>query len=221
MLQNIHSILIGVTKKGTRRKRSSALAYGLSLAREAGAHVTVQAASLKLVLTHAFVSNIAEDLVAAENRRLDALAHAAADAVAAGRGDLGPRLHHRSAAAGLSGSGQELRRPGRAPRPDGTGRRAGCPGRRPWADRGGADGQRAPLIVVPPGREAFAGTRIVVAWDGSAKAARALNDALPFLREAEQVELVSVTGEKDLENTVSWCRHRPASHPPWRQGRAS
>jgi hypothetical protein len=35
---------------------------------------------LKLVLTHAFISNIAEDLVAAENRRLDALAHAAADA---------------------------------------------------------------------------------------------------------------------------------------------
>jgi hypothetical protein len=35
---------------------------------------------LKLVLTHAFISNIAEELVAAENRRLDSLAHAAADA---------------------------------------------------------------------------------------------------------------------------------------------
>jgi nucleotide-binding universal stress UspA family protein len=60
-----------------------------------------------------------------------------------------------------------------------------------------------PLIIVPPDREAFAGTRIMVAWDGSAKAARALNDALPFLREAELVDLITVTGEKDLKNIVS------------------
>ncbi|WP_308494372.1 universal stress protein [Microvirga aerophila] len=43
---------------------------------------------------------------------------------------------------------------------------------------------------------------MLVAWDGSAKAARALNDALPFLREASHVELVSVTGENDLGHTV-------------------
>lgn len=60
-----------------------------------------------------------------------------------------------------------------------------------------------PLIVVPEGRDSFAGERILVAWDGSAKAARGLNDALPFLREATHVELVSVTGEKDLELAVS------------------
>src|SRR5215218_10097230 len=79
MLRNIHSILIGLTEEGDAEERSSALAYGLSLAREAGAHVTVQAASLKLVLTHAFVSSVAEGLVATENRRLDALANAVAD----------------------------------------------------------------------------------------------------------------------------------------------
>ena len=69
-----------MTEEGDAEERPSALAYGLSLAKEAGAHVTVQAASLKLTLTHNFISNIAEDLVAAENRRLDALAHTAADA---------------------------------------------------------------------------------------------------------------------------------------------
>ena len=56
MLQNIHSILIGITEEGDPEERSSALAYGLSLAREASAHVTVQAASLKLTLTHAFIT---------------------------------------------------------------------------------------------------------------------------------------------------------------------
>ena len=42
-----------------------------------------------------------------------------------------------------------------------------------------------------------------MAWDGSAKAARALNDALPLLREAYHVELVSVAGEKDLGRAIS------------------
>ena len=46
MLHNIRSILIGVTEEGEADGRESALAYGLSLARDAGAHVTVQAASL-------------------------------------------------------------------------------------------------------------------------------------------------------------------------------
>ena len=66
-----------------------------------------------------------------------------------------------------------------------------------------------PLIVVPAGQETFAGGRMLVAWDGSAKAARALNDALPLLREASHVELVSVTGEKDLGHTVSGAELAP------------
>ena len=102
MLQNVHSILIGVTEEGDAEERSSALAYGLSLAGEAGAHVTVQAASLKLVLTHAFISSIAEELVAAENRRLDALGERRRGRVPAGRGSIRPRLHHPGAATCLS-----------------------------------------------------------------------------------------------------------------------
>ena len=89
MLENIKSVLIGLTEEGDVQEATSALGYGLSLARQASAHVTVQAASLKLILTHAFVSNVAAGLVAAENRRLHALAAAVAenarsDAAAAG-----------------------------------------------------------------------------------------------------------------------------------------
>ncbi len=50
-----------------------------------------------------------------------------------------------------------------------------------------------PLIVVPPGCGTVATRRILVAWDGSAQAARALHDALPFLVQAERVEIVVVT----------------------------
>jgi nucleotide-binding universal stress UspA family protein len=209
MLQNIRSILIGITEEGEAGERSSALAYGLSLARQANAHVTVQAASLKLTLTHAFVSAFAEGLVAAENRRLDALARAAADSsqrAAAASGVACTTQAPQLAYPALIRSFSSLARAHDLTVLDAE----------PIAlavDRGLIEAvlmdSGRPLIVVPQGREAFAGGRIVVAWDGSAKAARALNDALPFLRAATQVELVSVTGEKDLEHTVPGAEIAP------------
>jgi nucleotide-binding universal stress UspA family protein len=62
---------------------------------------------------------------------------------------------------------------------------------------------RRPLTMVPQGLEHFRSRRIIVAWDGSAKAARAVGDALPFLRAAEAVDVISVAGEKELPNTVT------------------
>jgi nucleotide-binding universal stress UspA family protein len=56
---------------------------------------------------------------------------------------------------------------------------------------------------VPAGREIFSSQRIIVAWDGSAKAARAAADALPFLRAAEAVEIVSITGEKKISDALA------------------
>jgi hypothetical protein len=80
MVSNIKSVLVGITRESCEEnERFSALPYALSLAQLAGAHLTVQAASLKLVLTHAFVSDFAAGLVVEENQRLLALADAAAD----------------------------------------------------------------------------------------------------------------------------------------------
>lgn len=70
-----------------------------------------------------------------------------------------------------------------------------------------------PLIVVPPGRGTFAARRVLIGWDGSAKAARAVNDALPLLRSSESVELVSVVGEKDLAQSVAGAEFVP--HLAW------
>ena len=46
-------------------------------------------------------------------------------------------------------------------------------------------------------------TVVVVAWDGSRVAARAIFDALPFLKFAQTVRLVEMTGEKPLEGASS------------------
>ncbi|WP_414474641.1 universal stress protein [Microvirga sp. M2] len=209
MLENIRSILIGMTEEGDAEERSSVLAYGLSLARQADAHVTVQAASLKLTVPYSFVRNFAEGLVAAENRRLDALARAVADAsqrAAAASGVACTTQAPQLAYPDLIKSFTSLARAHDLSILDAE----------PIAlavDRGLIEAMLMdsgrPLIVVPQGWETFKGDKIVVAWDGSAKAVRALNDALPFLRAATQVELVSVTGEKDLAHTVPGAEIAP------------
>ena len=44
---------------------------------------------------------------------------------------------------------------------------------------------------------------VVVAWDGSRVAARAISDALPFLGYAQTVRVVEITGDKPLEGSSS------------------
>jgi nucleotide-binding universal stress UspA family protein len=202
MLSNLKNILVGVTHEINDDNVFSALPYSLSLAGTAGAHMTVQAASLKLILTSPFVTTYAAGLVAAENRRLLALAEAAAE-----------QGRQEAQAAGLSCTveANELTYSellatftGQARVHDLTILDA-----EPVAvalDRGLIEavltGSGRPLIVVPKGQDQFKSRRVVIAWDGSANAARAVNDALPFLRAAEAVDVVSVIGEKDLSRTV-------------------
>jgi len=55
-----------------------------------------------------------------------------------------------------------------------------------------------PVLVIPRAGGNAEPRRIAVAWDGSARSARAVADALPFLKQAGAVFVVTVTGEKDL-----------------------
>lgn len=61
-----------------------------------------------------------------------------------------------------------------------------------------------PVIVVPVDHErGYAASRIVVAWDFSKVAARALSDALPLLRQAAEVILISFGDDKELMSSLS------------------
>lgn len=59
-----------------------------------------------------------------------------------------------------------------------------------------------PIICVPAGATSCRTSRIMVAWDGTARAARALNDSMHLLTAADHVEVVSITNEKDLSKLV-------------------
>ncbi len=56
-----------------------------------------------------------------------------------------------------------------------------------------------PVLVVPNGYSSpISFDQVLIAWDGSASAARAVWDSIPLLRLAKTIEIVTVTGEKDL-----------------------
>ncbi|MGH1590359.1 universal stress protein [Methylobacterium phyllosphaerae] len=208
-LAAFRDILVAVTEEGRGDEPETALDYGLSLAATAGAHLTVQSAARRLTLVAGAGLGFVNDLVGSENRRLRGLALATAERAAgnaAGAGvictteapalaypDLIARLTARARLADLTLLDAETREVD--------------------LDRDLIDGvlfgSGRPLIVIPPGRSACARPRVVVAWDGSAQAARAANDALPFLRAAEAVEVVSVVGEKDLSATVAGAAFAP------------
>ncbi|MBW9105182.1 universal stress protein [Paraburkholderia phenoliruptrix] len=52
-----------------------------------------------------------------------------------------------------------------------------------------------PVLLVPYARnERTTGSRILVAWDGSREAARAVHDALPFMRQAKKTTVLTING---------------------------
>ena len=65
-------------------------------------------------------------------------------------------------------------------------------------------GSGRPLIVLPTDRDVVCALgHVVVAWDGSRPATRAVHDALPILREATAVDILTITEEKPLDRLPS------------------
>jgi nucleotide-binding universal stress UspA family protein len=163
----------------------------------------VQATAVKLELTNAWISNFAANLVQAENQRLRALAEAAAQSAQVNAATAGVACSVESPHLSYAELLNAFR--GQARLHDLT--IVDAESEAINVDRGLIEtllmDSGRPLLIVPPGREVFQANRIILAWDGSARAARAAADALPFLRTAEAVDVVSVTGEKDLPGTVS------------------
>ena len=74
-----------------------------------------------------------------------------------------------------------------------------------------------PTIVLPfAGEFATTPSRVLVAWDDSREAARALADALPLLRRAEKVQLV--TWERGAHGADAGWPERHAALQRWLQG---
>ncbi|HEX2520768.1 MAG TPA: universal stress protein [Terriglobia bacterium] len=201
MFETVKNILVSLTEEG-RNESTAALAFALSLAEKADAHLTVHAASLRLKLPSAMVSRMAAKLVAEENRRLAVLAERLASEA--------------QREAGLSGISCSIEIPHLAY----ADLRTTLISQARVHDLSTFDAQESllmpdsgliesclfesgrPILIVPNDHPPVLPKRVLIAWDGSARAARAVADALPFLKAAETVEIFTIVGEKDLSNSV-------------------
>ncbi|KQO89663.1 universal stress protein UspA [Methylobacterium sp. Leaf90] len=208
-LAAIRDVFVGTALEGEREDVPSAIGYGLTLAKAAGAHLTVQSASWRLSGDDAWLGDFDYEGVAVIDRRLDALAHSIAERSAGDAAQAGlvctteaPSLPYPDIVSRLA-AGARLH--------DLTILDTG-PGTydldREMIEKALLYGGR-PVIAVPSGHDVFAARRIIVAWDGSAQAARAANDALPFLRAAEAVEIVSVGDEAESDEAVPGAEFAP------------
>ena len=70
-----------------------------------------------------------------------------------------------------------------------------------------------PVLVVPyAGTFETVGRRVLIAWNGSAQAARAVRDALPLVSKADAVTVLEVKPERRAEATDERATHRIAAH---------
>ena len=76
-----------------------------------------------------------------------------------------------------------------------------------------------PVIVVPYIQKApLKLDRVMVCWDGSRQAARAIADAMPLLERAGQVEVVIVANERGKQDEIPRRRYGPAPRPSRTEG---
>jgi nucleotide-binding universal stress UspA family protein len=208
-LAGIRDVLVGTAVEGEGEQASSAIGYGLTLAKAAGAHLTVQSASWRLSGDDAWLGAFDDEGVSVMDRRLDALARSIAERSAGDAAQAG--LVCTTEAPSLPYPEIVIRLAARARLHDLTVLDIGP--RTYDLDREMVEKalfhSGRPVIAVPPGHAAFAARRIIVAWDGSAQAARAANDALPFLRSAEAVEIVSVGTEAEIHEAMPGAEVAP------------
>jgi nucleotide-binding universal stress UspA family protein len=71
-------------------------------------------------------------------------------------------------------------------------------------------GSGRPVLLVPPGAPAFSGRMVVVGWDATRSATRALHDALPLLTKARKAIVISLSDDKVFrlaESGPEVCRY--------------
>jgi nucleotide-binding universal stress UspA family protein len=69
-----------------------------------------------------------------------------------------------------------------------------------------------PVLMAPPDAPKSLGERVLIAWNGSSETARAVAFAMPFLKQAKQVEVISVEGGTVLGPLAAAVGNSLAAH---------
>jgi len=207
MPPSIRSVFTAYTEEG-QGEHESALGYALSLAQQAKAHLTIQAAAMRYAVPASMIGDFGSAFISSENRRIGkladrfaALARTSADLAGVSSTIETPQLVYSELSERLVALARVHDLSVLDLEKDAVERDRGL------IEAALFDSGR-PVIIVPPGAETFSAKRLLIAWDGSAAAATAVAEVRPFLHGAE-VEILSITGEKDLTRTVAGAELAP------------
>jgi len=179
--------------------------YAISMAKAYGAHVVGVAFVYEPVIPGSLLGGIPTDLIEVqreENAKAAKTAVANFEAAAKSASVLAEtRLLDASIAGASDLFGRIARRfdiavVGQAPREQGVSEEL--------LIEGALFGSGRPVIVVPQIQsQPLKLDKVMVCWDGSRPAARAIGDAVPMLERAKAIEIVVVTGERDKSGEIT------------------
>lgn len=204
MTHDFKSILIALVPSDEGDGAATpAVRFGVGLARRFGASVTFQSFVAHAATPYSAVGGFAAGIVAGENKRRRELAVAAASAARQVADEAGLTYVVDLPDLPLDELTEHFNRQTRLQ--DVTVLDAGdepIAGNRYVIEEALFNSGR-PVIVVPKTGGSPEPQRIAIAWDGSARSARAVSDALPLLQVAQSVSVAVISGEKDLSRAAS------------------
>ncbi len=203
MAHEYKKLLIGLMPSDTGAGAATAgVHFGAGLARRFGASVTFQAFVPHASLPYSVAGGLAAGIVAEENKRRRELIEAAVAAARAVGADAGIGCDHDLPDLALDELTERFVQQARLHDVSVLDAGDDLLGYNRLVIEEALFNSGRPVIVVPKTGGRPEPRQIVIAWDGSARSARAVGDALPLLQAAQSVSIVVIGGEKDLSRVA-------------------
>src|SRR5438105_9190808 len=193
-----------VVNLGLGKPRDVAADYAISIAAAFGAHACGVAFAYEPVVPPSPMGGIPADVIHAQWAASESAAHAAIANFEAAARRAGIAAEHRRLTASIGGAGDLF---GRLARRFDLAVTAQAEPRSGPAHgliiEGALFGAGRPVIVVPYiHRDGLKRGRVMVCWDGSRPAARAIADAMPFLARAAAIDVVIVASGRETSDEI-------------------
>src|SRR5579871_5806005 len=194
-----------VVNLGLGKPHDVAAEYAISIAEAFGAHACGIAFAYEPVVPPSPMGGIPADLIDAQWAASDSAANTAIAAFAAAAKRAGISAEHRRLTTSISGAGDLF---GRLARRFDLAVTAQAEPKSSAAHglvlEGALFGAGRPVVVVPYIQQAgLKLDRVMVCWDGSRPAARAIADAMPFLARAAAIDVVIVASGREKSDEIA------------------
>jgi nucleotide-binding universal stress UspA family protein len=194
-----------VVNLGLGKTRDAGAEYAVSIAEAFDAHICGVAFLYDPIVLPSVMGGVPAEIIDAQRSESEKAANAAVARFEESSRRAGVAHEHRKLEASLGGAGDQFGSLAR--RFDLAVAGQAEPRHGPTQDliiEGALFGSGRPVIVVPYiEKRGLTLDRVLVCWDGSRPAARAIADAMPFLQRSGAVEVVTVSGGRQKDNEIA------------------